>query len=59
MSEIDIAISRQLWWTQNLRSRSWAVPYAKKKRVKDAAHITFRSLITPADSRARHTGRCT
>lgn len=22
MSEIDIAISRQLWWTQNLRSRT-------------------------------------
>lgn len=45
MSEIDIAISRQLWWTQNRRSRSWAVPYARKKQVKASAHLTFRSLI--------------
>lgn len=45
MSEIDIAISRQLWWTQNRRSRSWAVPYARKKQVKASAHLTFCSLI--------------
>ena len=45
MREIDIAISRQLWWTQNCRSHSWAVPYQRKKRVKDAARITFRGLI--------------
>ena len=45
MSEIDIPISRQLWWTQNKRANTWAVPYQKKKQVKAAAYLTFRSLI--------------
>ena len=44
-SEIDLAISKQLWWTQNRRSRSWVVPYQKKKQVKAAAYLTFRSLL--------------
>lgn len=42
MSEIDIAIGRQLWWTQNRRSRSWAVPYRRKKQVKTMSLLTFR-----------------
>ena len=45
MTEIDLAISRQLWWTQNRRSRSWVVPYQRKKQVKAAAYLTFRGLI--------------
>ena len=45
MTDIDLAISRQLWWTQNRRSRSWVVPYQRKKQVKAAAYLTFRSLI--------------
>lgn len=45
MPDIDIAIGRQVWWTQNRRSRSWMVPYQKKKQVKTAAYATVRSLI--------------
>ncbi|HCA74108.1 hypothetical protein [uncultured Bifidobacterium sp.] len=45
MTDIDLAISRQLWWTQNRRSRSWVVPYQRKKQVKAAAYLTFRGLI--------------
>ena len=45
MSEIEIAISKQLWWTQNRRSRSWVVPYRKKKLVKVAAYIIVSDLI--------------
>lgn len=45
MTDIDLAISRQLWWTQNRRSRIWVVPYQRKKQVKAAAYRTFRGLI--------------
>ena len=45
MTDIDLAISRQLWWTQNRRSRIWVVPYQRKKQVKAAAYLTFRGLI--------------
>lgn len=45
MSDIDLAISKPLWWTQNRRSRSWAVPYRRKKLVKTMSLLTFRNLI--------------
>lgn len=45
MSEIDLAIGKQLWWTQNRRSRSWAVPYRRKKLVKTMSLLTFCDLI--------------
>ena len=43
--DIDLAISKPLWWTQNRRSRSWAVPYRRKKQVKTMSLLTFRNLI--------------
>lgn len=43
--DIDLAISRQLWWTQNRRAKSWVQPYRRKKQVKAAAYLTFRSLL--------------
>lgn len=43
--DIDLAISKPLWWTQNRRSRSWAVPYRRKKLVKTMSLLTFRNLI--------------
>lgn len=43
--DIDLAISKPLWWTQNRRSRSWAVPYRRKKLVKTMSLLTFRDLI--------------
>ena len=48
MSDIDLAISKPLWWTQNRRSRSWAVPYRRKKLVK------MMSLLTSWKARTRN-----
>lgn len=45
MSEIEITIDKRSWWTQNRRSRSWVVPYARKKQVKAKSLLIFRSLI--------------
>lgn len=56
MIEIDIPISRHIWWTQNRRSRTWVTPYQRKKTVKRIAHLIFLDHINrnggkrPADT---------
>lgn len=45
MTDIDLAISKQLWWTQNKRSKSWQVPYKRKQAVKAIAFVTIRDLL--------------